>query len=46
MFVFIKSQLFNEEHPLNKIASNFVYNYVDYWGNQILTNAEKFNVTK
>lgn len=46
MFIFIKNQLMNEDHPLNKIAANFVLHYVDYWSREILHNAEKFSATR
>jgi len=44
LFVFIKNQLMNSDHPINKIAKCFVDNYVDYYSKQILMNAEKFHV--
>ena len=46
MFIFIKNQLMNKDHPLNKIAANFVFHYVEYYSKEILNNAEQFNVTK
>ena len=42
LFHFIKMQLFSPEHPLNKIASTFAANYVDFYRRQILTNNEQF----
>ena len=44
LFVFIKEQLTNPDHPLNKISKCFVENYVDYYSREILMNAEKFHV--
>jgi hypothetical protein len=42
MFIFIKNQLMSEDHPLNKIAANFVKHYVEYYSKEILYNADKF----
>lgn len=46
LFIFIKTHIMNEEHPVNKIAAVFVQNYVDFYSNEILNNSEKFQQTK
>jgi hypothetical protein len=42
LFNFIKEQLMDTEHPINKIAANFVYHYVDNYSRELLMNHEQF----
>ena len=44
MFLFIKNQLTDLDHPLNKIAKCFVDNYVDFYSKEILMNGEKYHI--
>ena len=43
LYMFIKKQMNEPDHPLNQIAKKFVEYYVDYYSRQILMNAEKFH---
>lgn len=40
LFIFIKTHIMNDEHPINRIAGVFVQNYVDFYSREILNNAE------
>ena len=46
LFVFIREQLMNPEHPLNKVSKCFVENYVEHYGREILMNVEKYHATQ
>ena len=43
LYLFIKKQMNEPDHPLNQIAKKFVEYYVDYYSRQILMNGEKFH---
>ena len=46
MFMFIKKQLMNPDHPLNVIAARFADSYVSYYVNQINLDVNQFHKTK
>ena len=43
LYMFIKKQMMEPDHPLNQIARKFVEYYVDFYSRQILMNSEKFH---
>jgi hypothetical protein len=46
MFVFIKKQLMNPDHPLNVIAKRFAQSYVAYYVKEISLDVNQFNVKR
>jgi hypothetical protein len=44
LFAFIRSQLMDPEHPLNKSARCFASNFVDFYSNEILANTDRYHL--
>ena len=46
LFVIVRQQLVNPEHPLNMVATEFVESYVDYYNRKIHQNIDEFYKTQ
>lgn len=46
LFIIVKKQLMDPEHPLNMVATEFVESYVDFYNEKIHQNIEQFYKTQ